>query len=363
MPASLAANNLLIAYCSVSANVAISLSGTGWTLGGSVAGAQSMAWAWALYGSQTSPTFSWTGSVRCVGQILQFTGNQTASPVGQSQTNSGTGTTASLTGITTTANNAFLWGNITTATNQTIPGPVPYTNLGVAANTPSAVSFTGTVGVSGATAQAPSVAISSSAWAGVSVEIVGSGVALTGNVRDTGVNQQILEKYAGPTNLRATSVNQQVLEKYAGPTNLRSTGVNFQVLRTQAIFIYTPPQPGASAASAQSAQTVPAQRISDRYVGFNATVKSAGQLNPGGKGPPGGPPGKNKGGAATIWVVHHLAIAKLRKNTRYMPDARVFATPDSVNYVPAQVPPPFIWRDRKQIVTIGPSRSVRTDHA
>lgn len=101
-PGSRVNGNLLIACTTIASSRSPSWS-AGWTPIGS---GNEFAYC-VVTGSETDPTVTWTGSSTQTGRILQY-GIVNASPVGATNENQAqTGTTASCTAITTTANNSL----------------------------------------------------------------------------------------------------------------------------------------------------------------------------------------------------------------------------------------------------------------
>src|SRR5215472_11429531 len=128
MPASLVTNNLLIAYCEVlAAGVTITLCGTGWSsfITNFSTGMSAMV-AFAVFGSQTAPTFSWTGAHAANSQIMQYTGNLTSGPLGASLAATGTTLPYSSSGITTTANNSTVVALVGLGANTAVNLPQNY---------------------------------------------------------------------------------------------------------------------------------------------------------------------------------------------------------------------------------------------
>lgn len=104
-----------IEYCSVATenNETISVSGTGWAQRGSTV-PEDTTWQEALFwrrydGSNVDPDFSWSSSVGCSARRwIERDAKTSGDPHGGSNTNSGTGTTHSITGINATANNSLV---------------------------------------------------------------------------------------------------------------------------------------------------------------------------------------------------------------------------------------------------------------
>jgi hypothetical protein len=176
MPGSIVANNFLVAHCSVNGTgkTITETSGSGWTLGPVTnTGNQSAASAYKVaVGGDASPTFSWAGAAACTSFVEQWSGTLTVSPVGSTATNQGNATTtASVSPAATTANNSVIYVVLFTSNNQTIPLPTNFTNIGNNANANGSDRLAyGFVGVSGATPQPVSVAITSSDFTAIAIE-------------------------------------------------------------------------------------------------------------------------------------------------------------------------------------------------
>src|SRR5215469_1220754 len=94
MPASIAAGDFLIAFCSVSATGITFAAISGWNVGdlnntNNITGT----WYWRVAtGSDPAPVFSWTGAHNAAAQVGRFTGTA-ASPIGNFINNSATAST------------------------------------------------------------------------------------------------------------------------------------------------------------------------------------------------------------------------------------------------------------------------------
>ncbi|SRR6266576_2638780 len=99
-------------------------------------------------------------------------------------------------------------------------------------------------------------------------------------------------------------------------------------------------------------------RLSQQYI---EVIVNFGQPPPNnGKGKAPGQGKKPPKDVTALWL-KRLRFAEARKTWRFMPNAQVYASPGFA-YVP-QVPPPYMWRDRKHVVTVGTSsRAVRTEN-
>lgn len=91
-------------------NNAISTSSSGWSQLGSTV-QQDATWQQAVFvrahdGTNVDPVFTWTGSVGCSARRFLISDANPATPTGTHSTNSGTGTTHSITGINATADNS-----------------------------------------------------------------------------------------------------------------------------------------------------------------------------------------------------------------------------------------------------------------
>src|SRR6266576_1523072 len=102
----------------------------------------------------------------------------------------------------------------------------------------------------------------------------------------------------------------------------------------------------------------PKIRLSQQYI---EVIVNFGQPPPNnGKGKAPGQGKKPPKDVTALWL-KRLRFAEARKTWRFMPNAQVYASPGFA-YVP-QVPPPYMWRDRKHVVTVGTSsRAVRTEN-
>lgn len=121
--------DLLIAIVGGKNNATHSVTGAGWTkLTQTNSGAS---WTVSLYycivnGSEAAPTISWTGSVACFAQILQYRGTS-ASPFGASSVSTGTTSTHTSSQITTTAPNSMVVAWDGAAANTAIATPSGWT--------------------------------------------------------------------------------------------------------------------------------------------------------------------------------------------------------------------------------------------
>lgn len=217
LPASRVNNNILISVVSANATgKTFALGGAGWTAGDSInTGNLSAAWAWRLVdGTETSPSWSWTGAAACESLVTQFSGNQTTTPIGNiNKATANSSTTSTIASITTTANNSVILGTILISANAAVGLPVGWTNVSSnAGGGGSEHQFYGFVGTSGTQSEPVSQAIATSDWASFGVEIVGpGGTAINLNVRQTQVVQQVLQRYSSTAAARQTQVVQQVL--------------------------------------------------------------------------------------------------------------------------------------------------------
>lgn len=173
--------NLLLAFACIGGNTTASVSGTGWTLVESTNnGTITQAWAWCIVnGSEADPTFSWAGSASTNAIVLQYCNVNQSGPIGAHNVGLGSGTTISVSAITTTADNSaaitFLQDGLSTIN---IP-PVP-TNYSDRFNVFSITgAVTGniriaeeTIATSGSSSDAVSVAISSANWRGWIIELL-----------------------------------------------------------------------------------------------------------------------------------------------------------------------------------------------
>jgi hypothetical protein len=238
LPGSRVNNNLLVAQIAVAATGRVFSVTAGWTIQAQEnAGGESAALATRLVdGTETACGWTWTGgNATSGGQINQYSGNATVTPIGSTLTRSGTGTTITIGGVTTSADNSLIWCVSFCSNSQTIPNSGRFTNQTPIANANTSVlNCFGTVGASGTLSDTDFQTISSAGWASLTFEIHGTGsVVIPPQVRVSQVEAQIL-KTQDATNVLASQVVQQVLKAEAGvvgPTSVIVSQVVQQVLQ------------------------------------------------------------------------------------------------------------------------------------
>lgn len=131
LPASRVNGNILIAACVSKNNASHTWSGTGWTkIGSNVnSGASftsSIGWR-IVDGSEGQPTISWTGSADAAAIIWQLSGTSATQPFSNINTNAGTTSTHSATGITGTAAGSWALYIDNAAANTGLATPASWT--------------------------------------------------------------------------------------------------------------------------------------------------------------------------------------------------------------------------------------------
>lgn len=130
LPASLANGNILIAACCVKNGDDISISGTGWAQLGTqikIGTSFTAILAWRLVdGSEVDCSFSWTNSAAAQVHMHQYSGTA-LSPIGSINSNSGSTSTHSCTGVTTTRNNSTVVYIDQAAANTALATPAGWT--------------------------------------------------------------------------------------------------------------------------------------------------------------------------------------------------------------------------------------------
>lgn len=176
LPGSRVNGNFLIAFIQVfTGSKTISVS-SGWTIVDDATDAnQSSCWAWRLVdGTETAATFSWSGSATWHADCYQFSGNDTPSPVGAHNKNSGNSTTLSVSAVTTTNPNSDVIALLLTSTNLTIPTPTGYTSRNAFNDGNGSNEIADeTVVSSGVASDAVSVSVTSGPWSGFIIELKG----------------------------------------------------------------------------------------------------------------------------------------------------------------------------------------------
>lgn len=169
--------NLLLAFIQLqgAASKSISVDGT-WQIGDTLSDANgTSAWAYCyVTGSEAIPTFSWDGSTQAWhGQIFQFHDVHSVDPIGDIASNSGSGTTLSVSAVTTTAVQSLVVGILFSDGNQVIPLPSGYSNIAQFNDQygDDRIVSEG-IATSGTDSDAVSVTISSGKWHGYLLELL-----------------------------------------------------------------------------------------------------------------------------------------------------------------------------------------------
>jgi len=130
LPASLVNGNILIATCCVKNGDDISISGSGWAQFGSqikIGTSFTAILAWRIVdGGEGSVTFSWSNAAAAQVHMHQFSGTA-PSPIGAINSNSGSTSAHSCTGITTTRDNSFVIYIDMAAANTALATPSGWT--------------------------------------------------------------------------------------------------------------------------------------------------------------------------------------------------------------------------------------------
>ena len=240
LPGSRVNGNLLLAFFQTGSAVKTFGSLTsGWTFAtAQVDGPSSsvrLAWRY-VDGSETAPSVSWTGSTIWHAECIQLTGVQAVTPIGNTGTNSGNGTTISLSGLTSSQDNSLVVAALFEGAGATsaIPLPISWSSLTVFTDGNACDRLIGGSLVdSGSTAENISVTISTGDWQAIGIEVLGSGSSGPAFARATAVAQQVLVNYVDANQARATAVVKQVLVNYVSSNHARVTAVVKQVLRTE----------------------------------------------------------------------------------------------------------------------------------
>lgn len=174
LPASRTNGNILIAVVGSKNNATHSISGSGWA---SLASQTNSGTGWTVSywwrvvdGTEAAPTISWTGSVACFGQIVQYTrqNSDTAAPFGTIGTaGTGTGATHTSTGFNSTRNNSLIIYLDAAIANTAIATPTNWTERFDAGSATSVTRFAGgdrTLTTSGSASGNISVTGAAAAW-------------------------------------------------------------------------------------------------------------------------------------------------------------------------------------------------------
>lgn len=123
LPADVVPGNLLVAWMTAN-NVRTANALAGWTfINNDTVPDHIVAYRIADGSEGSTVTFAFSDAVGLVGQVLQFSGVDTATPFGVHSTVTGTGTTASHAGITTSSPRSLVLGLPIANSNQEIPVP------------------------------------------------------------------------------------------------------------------------------------------------------------------------------------------------------------------------------------------------
>jgi hypothetical protein len=135
MPANIVPGNLLVVWMAAN-NTYTASPVTGWTFLNSEA-VNGLVFAYRIADGNegTSVNFGWSGALGVIGQTLQFSGVNTTTPLGVNNSNAGTGTVASNSGITIgSASSIVLALVLSSGTNQAIDAPPGWSEMSGTAN-------------------------------------------------------------------------------------------------------------------------------------------------------------------------------------------------------------------------------------
>lgn len=178
LPASIVAGNLLLALCAVRTTATVAVS-SGWTVGDTKSQLDTgsvnwkFIWAWRVAtGSDTAPTFSWTGGTFAAAYVLQLSGTLGVPFSGVSSNSTGTGTPHTSASITATGGGDAMYVDMSSvSTALTTPSGWSSIFSNVSQGTSFNVglkTFSGTGDTSGAISTAGS---SSTAWSEWQLEL------------------------------------------------------------------------------------------------------------------------------------------------------------------------------------------------
>jgi hypothetical protein len=165
--------DIMLGVCFVNASKTFSVGG-GWTIADTTADGNACVFWRLVDGSEAAPTISWSGAAAAAASgLIMFRGNSTTDAIGNIAKNNGTGTTLSLTAVTTTRNcSVCMTWLMADASNQTVGLPSTYVNIGPAnsVNGSNRACYK-QVQLNGTSPANISVAITSATWQAFQVEV------------------------------------------------------------------------------------------------------------------------------------------------------------------------------------------------
>lgn len=187
MPSGVVAGDALVSMAigNVGSSQVFSVS-AGWTLieQPAIVGKHGVAMAVRVAtGSGDQPTWSWSQGGTANTNVSRYNGTNPTSPFGNHSSKSGSGTAASGTAITTTANNSLVVDDTNSNTAGTIPVPTSYTSLNNSTPAPSERISGLLVATSGGSSGTVAVTVASGDWTVFLLELK---VAASANPRSFG---------------------------------------------------------------------------------------------------------------------------------------------------------------------------------
>ncbi len=229
LPASRVSGNILIAVCISKNNASHTWSGTGWAkIGSNVnSGASftsSIGWR-IVDGSEGQPTISWTGSADAAAIIYQLSGAKATQPFSNINTNAGTTSTHSATGITGSASGSWALYLDAAAANTALATPSGWTENSDVGDATVVSRFTiGNKSIGTGASGNISVTGANAAWTMRILELLIKTYSLTATAQsyaETGSEANLLRGYKLIADVRtfAETGNAATLTKVGGPVS------------------------------------------------------------------------------------------------------------------------------------------------
>lgn len=233
LPASRVSGNILIAVCISKNNASHTWSGTGWAkIGNNVnSGASftsSIGWR-IVDGSEGQPTISWTGSADAAAIIYQLSGAKATQPFSNINTNAGTTSTHSATGITGSASGSWALYLDAAAANTALATPSGWTENSDVGDATVVSRFTiGNKSIGTGASGNISVTGANAAWTMRILELLIKTYSLTATAQsyaETGSAANLLRGYKLIADVRtfAETGNAATLTKVGGPVSYTLT--------------------------------------------------------------------------------------------------------------------------------------------
>lgn len=239
--------NLLIAFVQTPSGGGKTFAvGGGWTIPAGLTNStanSSVAIAWRYVdGTEAAPVFTWTGSANWTSRVLQFTGVQAVTPIGNTNNASAiASTTVTGASITSSQDNSLILYMLFANANRPQlppPGQQQYATITVGGTGFSNdTEVGGTLGVSGTAGEAISYPTGAAAdWNSFGIELLGTGVGAN-TEKVSQATAEVPLAYSTPAlTAKASQLSLEVPETYSTPIMVaRASQICIQVLRTQSI--------------------------------------------------------------------------------------------------------------------------------